>query len=126
MAITPVHSRALFQLLQLQPSSAEPVPTACSFAEKPLYIIESKAVGDVRGANMAYPYLTSDEADASVLTREVPWETYSTARLITDKDLQLIKRYDKRSEELRTSMLDEVQTNPARTLKGLFDANPAL
>jgi hypothetical protein len=40
--------------------------------------------------------------------RDVPWETYMTARLITEKDLQLIRRYDKRSEELRGSMLDEV------------------
>jgi hypothetical protein len=39
--------------------------------------------------------------------REVPWETYVTARLITDKDLSLIRRLDKRSEELRASMLDE-------------------
>eukprot|EP00878_Enallax_costatus_P027898 GHUV01030086.1.p1 GENE.GHUV01030086.1~~GHUV01030086.1.p1 ORF type:complete len:450 (+),score=138.79 GHUV01030086.1:518-1867(+) len=30
-----------------------------------------------------------------------------TARLIADKDLQLIRRYDKRSEELQASLLDE-------------------
>jgi hypothetical protein len=31
-----------------------------------------------------------------------------TARLITEKDLSLLRRYDKRSDELRASMLDEV------------------
>lgn len=57
----------------------------------------------------SFPYLaSSDEQDSAVLSKDIPWDTYSTARLITDKDLQLIKRYDKRSEELRTSMLDEV------------------
>lgn len=34
-------------------------------------------------------------------------QTYMTARLIADKDLQLIRRYDKRSEELQASLLDE-------------------
>jgi V-type H+-transporting ATPase subunit H len=42
-----------------------------------------------------------------VLARDIPWETYMTARLISDKDLQLIRRYDKRSEELQASLLDE-------------------
>ena len=43
-------------------------------------------------------------------SRNVPWETYMTARLISDKDLSLIRRYDKRSDELRASMLEEVQS----------------
>ena len=55
-------------------------------------------------------YLLVGEAEGEllgVLSREVPWETYATARLISDKDLQLIRRYDKRSEQLQSSMLDE-------------------
>ena len=42
------------------------------------------------------------------LARDIAWDAYLQARLITDKDLQLIRRYDKRSAELRASMLDEV------------------
>lgn len=61
------------------------------------------------GPTMAYSYLNDDPAElAEVLSRDIPWETYLTARLITDKDLQLIKRYDKRADDLRASMLDEV------------------
>jgi V-type H+-transporting ATPase subunit H len=44
---------------------------------------------------------------AEILSRDIPWEVYMTARLIADKDLQLIRRYDKRSEELQASLLDE-------------------
>ncbi len=60
---------------------------------------------------MSLPYLTSasnaqDLRD--ILSRDVPWEQYSTARLISDTDLSLIRRYDKRAVELRASMLDEV------------------
>lgn len=54
-------------------------------------------------------YLTCEDAD-KILETSVPWETYTTARLITEKDLALIRRYDKRSEEMRSSMLDEVQS----------------
>ncbi|GFR39893.1 hypothetical protein Agub_g398 [Astrephomene gubernaculifera] len=62
---------------------------------------------------MAYAYLNDDSLPetsqlwADILGRDVQWETYATARLITDKDLQLIRRYDKRSPELKSSMLDE-------------------
>ncbi|MEW5299224.1 MAG: hypothetical protein WDW36_002259 [Sanguina aurantia] len=44
---------------------------------------------------------------AAVLQRDIPWDTYMTARLITDKDLQLIRKYDKRSDDQRSSLLDE-------------------
>ena len=57
----------------------------------------------------APPPTVDDSADlAEVLARDIPWETYMTARLISDKDLQLIRRYDKRPEELQASLLDEV------------------
>ena len=44
---------------------------------------------------------------AEILARDIPWETYMTARLIGEGDLQLIRRYDKRSPELQASLLDE-------------------
>lgn len=63
----------------------------------------------------AYAYLSNDVSFpdnnatwSEILARDIQWETYSTARLITDKDLQLIRRYDKRSQELQAAMLDEV------------------
>ena len=44
----------------------------------------------------------------SVLKREIPWDTYLTARLISDKDLQLIRRYDKANRETQNQLLTEV------------------
>ncbi len=66
----------------------------------------------------------SDDATdlAEILTRDVPWETYLTARLITDKDLQLIRRYDKRSDELKSSLLDEVGPATCILWRGIIAA----
>ncbi|KAL9233532.1 hypothetical protein vseg_008516 [Gypsophila vaccaria] len=47
--------------------------------------------------------LTSDQ----VLRRDIPWETYMTTKLITGTSLQLLKRYDKKSESQRASLLDD-------------------
>ena len=44
----------------------------------------------------------------AVLKRDVPWETYLTARLISDRDLQLIRRYDKHSRSVQRDLLQEV------------------
>eukprot|EP00798_Chlamydomonas_sp_ICE-L_P029127 gene29127-32345_t len=60
---------------------------------------------------MAHSYLYNEGDLSETLTRDIPWETYMTARLISDKELSLIRRYDKRSEDLRSSMLEE--TGPA-------------
>ncbi len=54
---------------------------------------------------------------AEVLSRDIPWETYMTARLITDKDLQLIRRYDKRAEDLQASLIDEVRHARGRSAR---------
>ena len=50
---------------------------------------------------------------ASVLRRDLPWETYTTARLISDRDLQLIRKYDKRSRETQEELLEEVRPEVA-------------
>ncbi|CAA6670497.1 unnamed protein product [Spirodela intermedia] len=42
-----------------------------------------------------------------VLQRDIPWETYMTAKLITARCLQLLRRYDKRSESYRAALLDD-------------------
>lgn len=55
----------------------------------------------------APPPLVDDDL-SDILAREIPWETYVTARLISERDVQLLRRYDKRPEELQSSLLDEV------------------
>ena len=55
----------------------------------------------------------------NVLKRDIPWETYLTARLISDRDLQLIRRYDKRNAETQQDLLTEVITNTHDRVPGL-------
>ncbi|KAL9270604.1 V-type proton ATPase subunit H-like protein [Drosera capensis] len=53
---------------------------------------------------------TTDHAELSteqVLQRVIPWETYMTSKLITGTSLQLLRRYDKRSESYRAGLLDD-------------------
>jgi len=58
-----------------------------------------------------YSTMSSRDLDGSdvqeILQQDVPWQAYMTARLITEKDLQLIRRYDKQSAEVQTQLLDE-------------------
>ncbi|XP_058094323.1 V-type proton ATPase subunit H [Magnolia sinica] len=42
-----------------------------------------------------------------VLKRDIPWETYMTTKLITGTCLQLLRRYDNRSESYRAQLLDD-------------------
>ncbi|MFS7914862.1 putative ATPase, V1 complex, subunit H, armadillo-like helical, cytochrome b5, heme-binding protein [Helianthus anomalus] len=46
--------------------------------------------------------LNSDQ----VLRRDIPWETYMTTKLITGTALQLLRRYDKKSENERAPLLE--------------------
>jgi V-type H+-transporting ATPase subunit H len=52
--------------------------------------------------------LLEDADVGAALVRDIAWDNFASARLISEKDLQLIRRYDKRSAELRASMLEEV------------------
>ncbi|KAK9146163.1 hypothetical protein Sjap_006066 [Stephania japonica] len=45
--------------------------------------------------------------NGKVLKRDIPWETYMTTKLITGTHLQLLRRYDKRSESYRAALLDD-------------------
>lgn len=47
--------------------------------------------------------LTSEQ----VLSRDIPWETYMTAKLITGTDLQLLRRYDHRTPDVRSGLMAE-------------------
>uniref|UniRef100_A0A2P2KX47 V-type proton ATPase subunit H n=1 Tax=Rhizophora mucronata TaxID=61149 RepID=A0A2P2KX47_RHIMU len=53
---------------------------------------------------MDHAELTTEQ----VLKRDIPWETYMTTRLISGTDLQLLRRYDNRSEIYRAQLLDDV------------------
>ncbi|KDD73222.1 hypothetical protein H632_c2410p0, partial [Helicosporidium sp. ATCC 50920] len=45
---------------------------------------------------------------ASILrTRDIPWDIYMTARLISDKDLQLLRRYDNKNPGTQARLLAE-------------------
>lgn len=64
--------------------------------------------------------LYSDEPDfqlsdsLSVLRRDIPWDIYQTARLITDRDLQLLRRFDKKEPAYQGKLLEEVGAGLAR------------
>ncbi|WVZ25951.1 hypothetical protein V8G54_004495 [Vigna mungo] len=42
-----------------------------------------------------------------VLSRDIPWETYMSTKLISSTSLQLLRRYDHRSESHRAQLLDD-------------------
>uniref|UniRef100_A0A0D6QWH8 V-type proton ATPase subunit H n=1 Tax=Araucaria cunninghamii TaxID=56994 RepID=A0A0D6QWH8_ARACU len=42
-----------------------------------------------------------------VLKRDIPWETYMSAKLITGTCLQLLRRYDHRPENFQAALLDD-------------------
>lgn len=43
-----------------------------------------------------------------VLKRDIPWETYMSTKLITGTHLQLLRRYDNKSDSQKASLLDDV------------------
>ncbi|XP_024985028.1 V-type proton ATPase subunit H [Cynara cardunculus var. scolymus] len=53
--------------------------------------------------------MPTDQAELNseqVLRRDIAWETYMTTKLITGTSLQLLRRYDKKSENDRAPLLD--------------------
>jgi V-type H+-transporting ATPase subunit H len=44
---------------------------------------------------------------AQVLARDIPWEGYQRAALISDKELELIRRYDKKPDDIRRSDIEK-------------------
>ena len=41
-------------------------------------------------------------------SHEVPWESFTSLRLISDRDAQLIRKYDKRKRETQAELLEQV------------------
>ncbi|XP_041991718.1 V-type proton ATPase subunit H-like [Salvia splendens] len=49
----------------------------------------------------------SDLTTEQVLSRDIPWETYMTTKLISSTGLQLLRRYDKKPENYKAQLLDD-------------------
>lgn len=43
-----------------------------------------------------------------ILKRDIPWESYFSAKLISPTDFQLLRRYDHKSKEMQAGLLEEV------------------
>ena len=41
-------------------------------------------------------------------SHEVPWESFTSLRLISDRDAQLIRKYDKRKRDTQAELLEQV------------------
>ncbi|XP_043722013.1 V-type proton ATPase subunit H-like [Telopea speciosissima] len=57
-----------------------------------------------------------------VLKRDIPWETYMTTKLITGTCLQLLRRYDKRTESYQATLLDDEGTAYVREFVNILHA----
>ncbi len=89
-----------------------------SFSELPaLPLLPSNLTGSMDNATikpLLYPEDPQNGFDALptttqlLRTKEIPWDIYMSARLITDSDLQLLRRYDKRDPSLQAKLLEEV------------------
>ena len=71
---------------------------------------DSREGGARGGADAAAQQSGKDESKQeteAVLRRTVPWDTYQKADLISDRELQLIRRYDKKPRDARRALLVE-------------------
>merc|ERR1712159_437633 len=63
--------------------------------------------GITEAVSSAVSQQEGNEVTLGVLKRQVPWDTYQKADLISDRELQLIKRYDKQTRETQQRLLLE-------------------
>ncbi|KFM25396.1 putative V-type proton ATPase subunit H [Auxenochlorella protothecoides] len=54
------------------------------------------------------PYTTLN-TPTILRTRDIPWDIYMTARLISDRELQFLRRYDKKEPTYQTKLLKEAR-----------------
>jgi hypothetical protein len=70
------------------------------------------AVAAVRLAGAPPPGATDELSEALAVlddpARAVPWDAFAASRLIGDRELQALRRYDGKPEALQASLLDEV------------------
>ncbi len=48
--------------------------------------------------------------EEKVLNQTIPWEGYHRANLILDREQDLIKRYDKKSSDVRNQLVSKVKS----------------
>lgn len=58
--------------------------------------------------NSRYEETTELSTDQILKTHEVPWESFTSLRLISDRDAQLIRKYDKRKRDTQAELLEQV------------------
>lgn len=69
------------------------------------YVNDDEYVGSFSGDAIAKNPLPTTEG--LLRLKEIPWEIYQTARLISDKDLQLLRRYDKKDAHYKKVLLED-------------------
>ena len=57
---------------------------------------------------MRYDEGTDVSTEQVLKSHEVPWESFTSLRLISDRDAQLIRKYDKRKRETQAELLEQV------------------
>ena len=92
------------------PSGTRPSTPRRTLAERAAGTLPMLTLDDSGLAQGPGPGARAEEA--AVLAREVAWEPLLTARLVGDRDLQYIKRYDKRDLATRRELLAEVRHPP--------------
>jgi len=64
--------------------------------------------------------MASDLTREEVLKRDIPWETYTTAKLINSTGLQLLRRYDHRPDNVQAALLEENGVAYVRVFVGIL------
>ncbi|KAA8537229.1 hypothetical protein F0562_029715 [Nyssa sinensis] len=76
---------------------------------------------ELRSSSCSMPMDQAELTTEQVLKRDISWETYMTTKLITGTGLQLLRRYDNRSESYRAALLDDqTQKEPDYSIIGLL------
>ena len=64
--------------------------------------------------SMRYDEGTDVSTEQVLKSHEVPWESFTSLRLISDRDAQLIRKYDKRKRDTQAELLEQVGMTPWR------------
>jgi hypothetical protein len=70
----------------------------------------------------AHAAVVLDEAqaqEASILTHIIQWEVYMTAGVLSDRDVQMIRRFDKRDKFTQAALWEKARQTRGRRSAGL-------
>lgn len=73
----------------------------------PSNMVYDSPVGGMRSEVLEQESSDGQKMTEAILKRQVPWDTYQKADLISDRELQLIKRYDKQDRDRQQRLLLE-------------------